>query len=279
MRNKLLFFGLVAGLVLALAFTAVPDTSLAAPTGRTMAVRATGTTTGTTTDTEEVEWQPGFWDDVNIVIINVYELNLEVDLGEGYAFVFDTEDANKVEIKNGKVEIKGNDFKFEIKNGKIELKVGDSKIKVKAGHIPHGKAWGWWRKHGGYTVMGWTWIVGNQLVFQVPEGAEDDPELPSYEDFRKMVLANYMSTLEFAYEFDELKGGEFRTFDTGEEGVSEWGYWSADSGYILLGWIKTEADGTLVYGLADTIPISDEAFLEYIKSLINVEVNIEIKIK
>jgi hypothetical protein len=203
MRHKLLFFGLAFSLVVILALTTNAETGLAAPAMRPAPATTTSTTTSTTTgDTVYVVPVIGFWDSANLISIDISSMTLSVDLGPGYFFSFDAEGVDKVEIKNGKVKIKGSDFKLEVKNGKVELKTGGLKIKVKAGKIPHGKAWGWWKKNGGYTVIGWTHIYNGELVFEVPEGADDDPEMLDYEEFRKMVLANYLTTYEFAAEFD-----------------------------------------------------------------------------
>ncbi|MBN1285919.1 MAG: hypothetical protein JXB47_11015 [Anaerolineae bacterium] len=271
MRHKVLFLGLALGLVAVLAFTAAPDTGMAAPPAAPHPIPATCTATMIGVLEECTEpWQPGFWDSPIVININITQIRLSVNFGPGFLYVFDDgDDGNKIEIKGGKVEIKGDDFKLEIKDGKVELKTGDLKLKIKAGHIPHGKAWGWWSKHtGAYRVLGWTWIYNGELIFQVPEGADDDPDLLDYKEFRKMVLANYLTTLEFAHEFDELIGGEFKTFDVGD-GYKEWGYWSPTSGYLLLGWIKVEGV-KLVYATDGGIPISEESFMQYLEEKLGI---------
>jgi hypothetical protein len=280
MRHKLLFFGLALGLVMVLALTTNTETSFAAsPAARPAPATCTATMIGATPECPiYVAPAPGFWDSINIVSIDIGSMSLSVDLGPGYFFQFDANDIDKVEIKNNKIEIKGSDFKLEVKDGKVELKTGDLKLKIKAGNIPHGKAWGWWKKNGGYVVIGWTYVYNGELVFQVPEGADDDPEMLDYAEFRKMVLANYLTTYDFAAEFDELIGGEFVTYeDANDPEVTEWRYWSPNSGSILLGWVKLEGD-KLVYAVFDGTPISEDAFLDYVIDKLNVKIEIKVKV-
>lgn len=52
---------------------------------------------------------------------------IEKDAGE---IEYTTEDGLKVEIENGKIEIKGNGFKFKMKNGKVEYKSENGKIEI-----------------------------------------------------------------------------------------------------------------------------------------------------
>jgi hypothetical protein len=212
-------------------------------------------------------------------------MHLSVKLGPGYAFTFDSGAGDAtLKIKGNKVVIKGDDFTLKIKNGKVTLRTGNLSLRIKANNIPHGRAWGWWNRQRGYRVLGWTYVYHGELVFKVPAGAEADPGMLNQAEFRKMVLANYLSTTEFASEFDELIGGWFTNHpDASDPETVEWRYWSPSSGSILLGWVKVEGD-KITYAVFKESPISDRVFIRYVKDKLKIkiktrDVKITLKVK